>query len=134
MDQHNTTKCDGHMLLRGLQAAAEWLNQHVGEVNALNVFPVPDGDTGTNMSLTMNGAVQDAVPDKSCAVVADKVRYWAIMRGRGNSGIILSQVLRGLALGHADHETMNGQNLAVHRLMVGKAKCKPTQHLRQNNA
>lgn len=103
----------GEELLGALRAGAQWLDQHADMINALNVFPVPDGDTGTNMSLTMNGAVADIAPDQSCAVVADKVRYWATMRGRGNSGIILSQVLRGLALGLADHATMDGATLAA---------------------
>lgn len=103
----------GEELLDALRAGARWLDQHADMINALNVFPVPDGDTGTNMSLTMNGAVADIAPDQSCAVVADKVRYWATMRGRGNSGIILSQVLRGLALGLADHATMDGATLAA---------------------
>lgn len=103
----------GTELLDALRAGARWLDQHADMINALNVFPVPDGDTGTNMSLTMNGAVQDIEPDQSCAAVADKVRYWATMRGRGNSGIILSQVLRGLALGLADHDTMDGTTLAA---------------------
>ena len=103
---------DGPQLLAALRAGAHWLEQHSDMINALNVFPVPDGDTGTNMSLTMSGAVKDVEADPSCAVVADKVRYWATMRGRGNSGIILSQVLRGLALGMAGHEKVDGVVLA----------------------
>ena len=97
---------DGAQLLSGLTAAARWLEQHADAVNALNVFPVPDGDTGTNMALTLNGAVQDVAPDLSVAVVSEKVKYWAMMRGRGNSGIILSQVLRGLAQGLDGHDLM----------------------------
>lgn len=102
----------GEQLLAAFRAGARWLDQHADMINALNVFPVPDGDTGTNMALTMNGAVQDVAAEASCAAVADRVRYWAIMRGRGNSGIILSQVLRGMALGLAGHETMDGVALA----------------------
>src|SRR5262249_21384998 len=82
-------------------------------VNALNVFPVPDGDTGTNMALTLNGAIKDVVPDPSVAVVAEKVKYWAMMRGRGNSGIILSQVLRGMAQGLEGHDLMGAPELAA---------------------
>jgi DAK2 domain fusion protein YloV len=103
----------GAELLAALQAAARWLEQHAAAVNALNVFPVPDGDTGTNMALTMNGALQDVAPELSAAAVADQVRYGALMRGRGNSGIILSQVLRGLAQGLAGHERMGAPELAV---------------------
>src|SRR5215212_9916747 len=104
---------DGAQLLSGLIAAARWLEQHADAVNALNVFPVPDGDTGTNMALTLNGAVRDVAPDASVAVVAEKVKYWAMMRGRGNSGIILSQVLRGLAQGLDGHDLMGAPELAA---------------------
>jgi DAK2 domain fusion protein YloV len=103
---------DGTQLLAAYQAAARWLEQHAAEVNALNVFPVPDGDTGTNMSLTLSGAVHDVQPDPSCTVVAEKVKYWAMMRGRGNSGIILSQVLRGMAQGLAGQPRMGPPELA----------------------
>jgi DAK2 domain fusion protein YloV len=99
-------------LLAAFKAAARWLEQQVESVNALNVFPVPDGDTGTNMSLTLSGAVQEVAADRSCAVVAEQLKYWATMRGRGNSGIILSQVLRGLAQGLVDHEHMGANELA----------------------
>lgn len=103
----------GAHLLGAFRAAARWLEQHADVVNALNVFPVPDGDTGTNMSLTLNGAIDGVEADPSCAVVADTVRYWATMRGRGNSGIILSQVLRGFALGLHGQTWMGGRELAV---------------------
>jgi DAK2 domain fusion protein YloV len=99
--------------LAALAAAARWLEQHAELVNALNVFPVPDGDTGTNMSLTLSGAIQDVAPDPSCAVVAERVKYWATMRGRGNSGIILSQVLRGVAQALAGHTRMGAAELAA---------------------
>ena len=104
---------DGAQLLSGLTAAARWLEQHADAVNALNVFPVPDGDTGTNMALTLNGAIQDVAPDPSVAVVSEKVKYWAMMRGRGNSGIILSQVLRGVAQGLEGHDLMGPPELAA---------------------
>lgn len=103
---------DGTQLLAALRAAARWLEQHADAVNALNVFPVPDGDTGTNMSLTLSGALKDVAPDSSCAAVAERVKYWAMMRGRGNSGIILSQVLRGVAQGLDGHDQMGAPELA----------------------
>ena len=77
------TTWDGVQLLAAFTAAARWLEQHAESVNALNVFPVPDGDTGTNMSLTLSGAVQDIAAAPSSAVVADQIKYWATMRGRG---------------------------------------------------
>jgi DAK2 domain fusion protein YloV len=115
----SASQWDGVQLLGAFQAAARWLTQHTESVNALNVFPVPDGDTGTNMSLTLNGAVQDVEADPSCAVVADRVKYWATMRGRGNSGIILSQVLRGIAVALAGHTTMDGAALAAALTQAG---------------
>jgi DAK2 domain fusion protein YloV len=107
-----TLTWDGGQLLAALAAAARWLEQHAESVNALNVFPVPDGDTGTNMSLTLSGAIQDVAPDPSCAIVSERVKYWATMRGRGNSGIILSQVLRGVAQALAGHTHMGAVELA----------------------
>jgi DAK2 domain fusion protein YloV len=104
---------DGTQLLAALNAAAHWLEQHAAAVNALNVFPVPDGDTGTNMSLTLSGALKDVAADPSCAAVAERVKYWAMMRGRGNSGIILSQVLRGIAQGLNGQERMGAPELAA---------------------
>jgi uncharacterized protein len=104
---------DGAQLLAALKAAARWLEQHAAAVNALNVFPVPDGDTGTNMSLTLSGALQDVAAEPSCAVVAERIKYWAIMRGRGNSGIILSQILRGIAQGLGSSERMGAPELAT---------------------
>ena len=104
---------DGRQLLAALKAAAHWLEQHATAVDALNVFPVPDGDTGTNMSLTLSGALKDVAPDSSCAAVAERVKYWAMMRGRGNSGIILSQVLRGIAQGLNGQERMGAPELAA---------------------
>lgn len=131
MDQHNTTLCDGHMLLRGLQAAADWLNQHVGEVNALNVFPVPDGDTGTNMHLTLSAAVKDVQPQQSAAAVAEQVYRKALMGARGNSGVILSQIIRGFAEGIGGKDELDGQGLAaaLHQAAerAYKAVMKPTE-------
>jgi DAK2 domain fusion protein YloV len=103
---------NGAQLLAALRAASRWLDQHAAEINALNVFPVPDGDTGTNMSLTLSGAIKDVAPDPSCAAVAEKVKYWAMMRGRGNSGIILTQVLRGVAQGLEGQARMGAPELA----------------------
>ncbi|HEX5690043.1 MAG TPA: DAK2 domain-containing protein [Roseiflexaceae bacterium] len=113
MAEDRSLEWDGAQLLAAFSAAARWLELHADAVNALNVFPVPDGDTGTNMSLTLSGAVQDVTPDRSCAVVAERVKYWATMRGRGNSGIILSQVLRGMAQALAGHERMGASELAA---------------------
>ena len=102
----------GFQWFDALQSATRWLEQHVDAINALNVFPVPDGDTGTNMWLTLAGALEHVQPDASCAVVADRMGYWSTMRGRGNSGIILSQILHGFATGLMDHEQMGPRQFA----------------------
>ena len=82
--------------------AAKAVADKAEEINKLNVFPVPDGDTGTNMSLTLGTVVQEvqALPaDASMADVAKAITHGSLMGARGNSGVITSQILRGLAEG-----------------------------------
>ncbi len=82
--------------------AAAALKQRAEEVNRLNVFPVPDGDTGTNMSLTMDTVVREVSDLPESASIADvchAVTHGSLMGARGNSGVILSQILRGLCEG-----------------------------------
>ena len=97
---------DGAALLRALEAATARLEAGADEVNALNVYPVPDGDTGTNMLHTMRAAVKHA---REAEPTLDKVSaaaaYGALMGARGNSGVILSQVVRGLKEAFAGKET-----------------------------
>lgn len=84
------------------------------EINELNIFPVPDGDTGTNMSMTMNAAVLELtrVESKSASSVSDAAAT-ALLRGaRGNSGVILSLLFRGIAKGLIGKETANGKDFA----------------------
>ncbi len=83
-------------------AAARLLKERAEEVNRLNVFPVPDGDTGTNMSLTMDTVVREISSLPPSATLADackSISHGALMGARGNSGVILSQILRGLCEG-----------------------------------
>ncbi len=89
---------NGAMLRSMILTAAKLLEINRVNVDALNVFPVPDGDTGTNMSLTLQSAVKEVVNCKSNNVVevADAISKGALRGARGNSGVILSQVLRGL--------------------------------------
>ncbi len=91
--------CDGRGLKRLVGAGLSWLERHQGAINALNVYPVPDGDTGTNMLLTMQSAYQEiqASPEAEVGVIAQKVAHGALMGARGNSGVILSQIFRGFA-------------------------------------
>ncbi len=92
---------NGHDLKLMVAAALSWLRQHQAEINALNVFPVPDGDTGTNMTLTMTSAWNEIadVDEDNIGRLAGKVAHGALMGARGNSGVILSQILRGFARG-----------------------------------
>jgi len=97
-----------------VHAALLWLRQHQAAINALNVFPVPDGDTGTNMMLTMTSAWNEIeyLQDDNIGEIAGKVAYGALMGARGNSGVILSQIWRGFARG-LDHQLrMDVQGLA----------------------
>ena len=91
--------------MRVLEAAADRLERAVDEVNALNVYPVPDGDTGTNMVHTVRSALKHArAAEPTLAAVSAAAAHGALMGARGNSGVILSQVIRGLkdALATAD--------------------------------
>src|SRR5205807_9693201 len=74
-----------------------WLAAHQEEINRLNVFPVPDGDTGTNMLLTLQSAVEDIreSPATEVGKIARVAAHGSLMGARGNSGVILSQIFRG---------------------------------------
>lgn len=87
------------MLKSLISAGTGWLERHYEEVNVLNVFPVPDGDTGTNMMLTLRNAYQTIEADDSASVghIARRLQHGAIMGSRGNSGTILSQIFAGFA-------------------------------------
>jgi DAK2 domain fusion protein YloV len=106
--------CDGQGLKRLLEAGLAWLEQHSAAVNALNVFPVPDGDTGTNMLLTLQSAYNEITtsPGHMVSEIAEAAAYGALMGARGNSGVILSQILRGFAHGVAGCQAFDAQRLA----------------------
>jgi len=104
----------GQDLREMFNAATGWLEKSSAEIDALNVFPVPDGDTGTNMLLTMRSTMEEAyrAPDRSAAAVAEAMSKGALMGARGNSGVILSQILRGLAQSFAERESFTAVDLA----------------------
>ena len=89
---------NGQMLKSMVLSAAKYLDINRASVDALNVFPVPDGDTGTNMSLTLQSAAKELanVRSNKTADVAEAVSKGALRGARGNSGVILSQILRGI--------------------------------------
>lgn len=103
-----------------IAGGARALEQKKQEVDALNVFPVPDGDTGTNMFLTIQSAARDAerTSGESVSEVAAAVSMGSLMGARGNSGVILSQLLRGIAKGVEGLKTVNAAQLA-HALQTG---------------
>jgi DAK2 domain fusion protein YloV len=108
---------DGQALKRLVEAGLTWLRANQKMVNALNVFPVPDGDTGTNMVLTMQSAY-DEIKDlghRGIGQMAAAVSQGALMGARGNSGVILSQLWRGFARAVHDLEILDGSVL-VHSL------------------
>jgi len=113
-EDKTTNLCSGIGLKRALEASTAWLERHVEIINALNVYPVPDGDTGTNMLLTMRAALEELnnSPAQSASVVAHAVSYGSLMGARGNSGVILSQLFRGLARSLDKKETFTAQELA----------------------
>ena len=90
------------------------LRSHEAHINRLNVFPVPDGDTGTNMALTLEAVVAelDLADDAEMPSVARSISYGSLMGARGNSGVILSQVLRGVSDCSVDRCDIDSASLA----------------------
>jgi uncharacterized protein len=103
-------KLDGQGLKQLVEAGMTWLRTNQQLVNALNVFPVPDGDTGTNMLLTMQAAYAEIARsgEHNVGKMAHAVAQGALMGARGNSGVILSQLWRGFARGLDNLDTMDG--------------------------
>jgi dihydroxyacetone kinase-like predicted kinase len=115
--------CDGAGLLEAFRAAVANLEAHVDEINSLNVYPVPDGDTGSNMFATVRAALDeaDAVDDVTAERVATAISFGSLMGARGNSGVITSQIFRGMADGLGGKARFNGLDLA-HALSLGAKK------------
>jgi DAK2 domain fusion protein YloV len=114
------TSCDGAGLLDAFRAAVANLEAHVDEINGLNVYPVPDGDTGSNMLATVKAALEEAeaVAGQPADQIAAAISYGALMGARGNSGVITSQIFRGMSEGLAGKRRFNGLDLA-HALSQG---------------
>ncbi len=105
---------DGRVMRRLTRAGLTWLRTNQQQVNALNVFPVPDGDTGTNMVLTMQSAWDEiqAMDERDIGQVARAIAHGALMGARGNSGVILSQLWRGFARAIDGHQSMDARLMA----------------------
>jgi len=124
---------DGQMLKKIIISGANNLENNKKMVDDLNVFPVPDGDTGTNMSMTINAAARDLLSrdDASVSVISDFIAASSLRGARGNSGVILSQLFRGFSRGLKGLHTVNTIQLAA-ALKAGndtayKAVMKPTE-------
>jgi len=107
-------RIDGRDVKALFYAAYAWLERHYETVNRMNVFPVPDGDTGTNMLLTVKRAWEEIAEtsDEHAGQVVGRLAHGALMGARGNSGVILSQILRGMAKHLQDIPAIGSQELA----------------------
>lgn len=120
-------------LQKAFVKACNCLEKNKEIVNGFNVFPVPDGDTGTNMTLTIKSAIKNLESSKinSCSDVAKAISDGALMGARGNSGVILSQILRGFYLGCKDKNSLGVEDLKecfVNAYKVAyKSVIKPTE-------
>jgi hypothetical protein len=106
---------DGPLFKRALLGSLSWLSANHEEVNRLNVFPVPDGDTGTNMLLTLQSAVEDIKESDAAEVskIAKLASHGSLMGARGNSGVILSQIFRGFARAVEGKSSLSPAELAT---------------------
>jgi hypothetical protein len=106
--------CSGTDVRDLLEALAGWLESHAGHLNALNVFPVPDGDTGTNMSRTLRAAAESAANAEGDAAETFAVASrGALLGAAGNSGVILSQMLRGFSDSIAGGVAFDGDKIGA---------------------
>jgi DAK2 domain fusion protein YloV len=113
IDKYRRLPIDGQSLKRLIDAGLTWLRTNKDTVNALNVFPVPDGDTGTNMVLTLQAAWNE-IKDSgthNLGEMAGLVSKGALMGARGNSGVITSQILRGFSRGVHDKATLDVETM-----------------------
>ncbi len=105
----------GQELRQLFAASTAWLEKHSAYVNSLNVFPVPDGDSGTNMLLTMQAAMKEvgASPEHSAGAICKLLSHGALLGARGNSGVILSQIIRGFARSVEKKDAITANDFAV---------------------
>ena len=96
---------DGRRFMHAVEYSLRWLEINADAIDRLNVYPVPDGDTGTNMVLTLRAAIREATdnPSNNVDAVAAHLARGALLGARGNSGVILSQIIRGLSEGLQGH-------------------------------
>ncbi|GGN49512.1 DAK2 domain-containing protein [Oceanobacillus indicireducens] len=126
-------KLNGSLLTQMILSGAHHLSNNAQKIDALNVFPVPDGDTGTNMNLSMTSGVNEVKQTDSddVSVIANAFAKGLLMGARGNSGVILSQIFRGFGRGMENLETLEAEDFA-HAFEAGvttayKAVMKPVE-------
>ena len=121
--QKNSSSLDGTDLKKMLMTALSSLELNAPIANSLNVFPVPDGDTGTNMYLTLKSAESLLAEEEYvlASKLAEDIAYQTLMGARGNSGVILSQFFHGLAKGLANKDLFTGKDLAIALEQASKA-------------
>ena len=109
----STLLLDGNTFKQLVANGCQSLINDIDRINALNVFPVPDGDTGTNMKMTIEGGVKAIIGDDepSIGLMSKKLSRAMTMSARGNSGVILSQFFKGLSLGLEGHDQVNAKQL-----------------------
>ena len=133
LERFKSTPIDGQTLKKLVEAGLTWLRANQQTVNLLNVFPVPDGDTGTNMVLTMQSAYNeiDKLGHHGVGLMAAAISQGALMGARGNSGVILSQLWRGFARALQDREQIDAplmvKALAEARDTAYKGVVKPVE-------
>ena len=100
---------------------------HAGGLNRLNVYPVPDGDTGTNMARTLDAVVDemDAADPDDLAATCDAISHGSLMGARGNSGVILSQILRGFASTMKEQAEVHVRTTAAVRSSPRRCRLRP---------
>ena len=106
---------DGDLLKEMVINGALLLERYKEDINALNVFPVPDGDTGTNMSFTMKGAVNQVNQTEVNGIdtMGEALSRGSLKGARGNSGVILSQIFRGFYQGIQGKKEIDGKDLSI---------------------
>lgn len=106
---------DAPRIVEAVARFRDGLRAHQTSINRLNVYPVPDGDTGTNMALTLESVVSELaeVDADDLDAVCTAISHGALMGARGNSGVILSQIMRGLTKGIRDAATLDGASLSA---------------------
>ena len=111
--ENKSRPIDGDQFRILMNAGLTWLRTNQESVNALNVFPVPDGDTGTNMVLTLQAAYDEIANSSENKVgkLSEKLAHGALMGARGNSGVILSQIWRGFSKGIGDSAVLDAKSL-----------------------